>query len=155
MGRGNVCVTGEYEGLYYVPFSSYSPEYENELDEIIIDYDLMNEDIKQDLDMFADSFAKKYTSFSKTDGWISNTERAILENSLFQIVLEDSEWAMAVKLIQKEQGYYDRGNIVNLQKRHFENYLKGMKEALFELYTELGVYGGAWTSGTIRREEAA
>ena len=36
----------------------------------------------------------------------------------------------------------------------YKNYLEGMKNCLLELYPEIGVYKGAWTSGTIKRSEA-
>ena len=60
---------------------------------------------------------------------------------------------MAIKLIQKEQGYYDNGNIENLQAKHYKTYLEGIKECLFNQFEELGTYGGAWTSGRIRRQQ--
>ena len=41
----------------------------------------------------------------------------------------------------------------SLQRRHYKNYLEGMKNCLLELYPEIGVYKGAWTSGTIKRSE--
>ena len=41
----------------------------------------------------------------------------------------------------------------NLQKRFYEEYLNGIRDALFEQFESIGVYKGAWTSGTLRREE--
>lgn len=74
MGRGNVCVRGDYETLFYVDYDNFS------------------------------------------------------------VILVDSD-----------------GNIKGLQARHFQSYRNGLRDALFEQFEELGVYGGAWTSGRIRR----
>lgn len=151
MGRGNVCVFGEYEGLYYVDWDNFSNQYEDEFGNVIIDYDFQKEQWEDSLFQFVCDFKKKYKSFSDCNQWISRTEKAVLENSLFYIVVEDNEWNIAVKLIQKEQGYYDRGNIENLQAKHYKNYLEGIKECLFNQFEELGIYGGPWTSGRIKK----
>lgn len=153
MGRGNVCVSGEYEGLYYVDWSNFSSEYEDEHGNIMQDYDLQWEEWESSLEQFINDFTQRFKSFSRCDEWISHTEKAILENSLFYIATEDNEWSIAIKLIQKEQEYYDRGNIENLQAKHYKTYLDGMRDCLFKQFEELGVYSGPWTSGRIRREE--
>jgi hypothetical protein len=76
-----------------------------------------------------------------------------MENQLFEIKIEDNEWSYAVKLLQKEPGYdYD---YTGLQKKHYKNYLNAIKEVLLELFPSIGCYGGAWTHGTIRREDIA
>lgn len=152
MGRGNVCVFGKYEGLYYVDWDNFSKEYETESGEIITDdYDFQNDEWNTSLSIFVSDFKKKYNSFTDCDEWISRDEKAILENSLFYIVVQDNEWSMAIKLIQKKQDYYSKGNIVNLQAGLYKKYLEGIKNLLFNQFEELGVYGGAWTSGTIKK----
>jgi len=151
MGRGNACVFGEYEGLYYVDWDNFSNQYEDEFGNVITDYNFQREEWEESLSQFVFDFKEKYKSFSNCNEWISSYEKAVLENSLFYIVVEDNEWSIAIKLIQKEQGYYDRGNIVNLQARHYQTYLEGMKECLFNQFEELGIYGGAWTSGRIKK----
>ena len=153
MGRGNVCVFGEYEGLYYVDWNNFSSEYEDEHGNVIQDYDLQREEWKGSLEQFINDFTKRFKSFSRCDEWISDSEKAILENSLFYIAVEDNEWSIAIKLIQKEQGYHFSGNIENLQVKHYKNYLDGMRDCLFNQFEELGTYGGPWTSGRIRRPE--
>ena len=40
MGKGNVCVRGEYEGLYYIDLSNFTDKYINEDGEEVINYDL-------------------------------------------------------------------------------------------------------------------
>ena len=155
MGAGNACVHGEYEGLFYIDWDNFSSEYEDDYGEIITDYDMQRDDFKSSLYEFKDSFMEKYPSFSKCEKWISNQEKAVLENKLFYIAIEDNQWSMAIKLIQKEQDYYDNGNLNNLQKRHYQNYLDGIRDTLFEQFEELGTYGGAWTSGRIKKSEIA
>jgi vacuolar-type H+-ATPase subunit C/Vma6 len=58
---------------------------------------------------------------------------------------------MAIKLIQKEQDYYKKGNFENLQAGLYKKYLKGIKNCLFNQFEELGTYCGAWTSGRITK----
>lgn len=153
MGRGNTCVFGDFEGLYYIDWDNFSSEYEDEHGNIIHDYDFQREELECSLYQFISDFTKKFKSFSKCDKWISGDDRAILENKLFYIAVTDNEWSVAIKLIQKEQGYHD-GNIENLQAKHYETYLEGMKECLFNQFEELGTYAGPWTSGRIRRPRA-
>lgn len=151
MGRGNVCVFGEYEGLYYLDWDNFCAQYEDDDGKLITDYDFQMEEWENSLYEFKCDFKKKYKSFSDCDKWISGTERAVLENSLFYIVVEDNNWSMAIKLIQKEQDYYSRGNIINLQRRIYKKYLNSIKNCLFNQFEEIGTYSGAWTSGTIKR----
>lgn len=152
MGRGNACVHGEYEGLFYIDWDNFSSEYEDENGEVVTDYDFQREEWECSLSQFIVDFTKKYKSFYECDEWISNYEKAILENSLFYIVVEDNEWSMAIKLIQKEEFYYQsRGNIRNMQSGLYQSYLEGMKNCLFMQFDELGVYSGPWTSGRIKK----
>lgn len=151
MGRGNVCVSGDYEGLYYVDWDNFSSQYENEDGNVVIDYDLQREEWEDSLSEFTNEFKKKYSSFTDCNEWISREEKAVLENSLFYIAVEDNQWSVAIKLIQKEQDYYSRGNINNLQSRLYKIYLEGIKDCLFKQFDELGIYSGPWTSGTIKK----
>mgnify|MGYP001297545612 CR=1 FL=1 len=150
MGKGNVCVRGEYEGLYYIDLSNFTDKYINEDGEEVINYDLQHEDIENSLEQFISDFTARFKSFYPCDKWISRTERAILENSLFYIVIEDNEWSIAVKLIQKEEDCASY-NMTNLQAGLYRKYLEGIKNCLFNQFEELGVYGGAWTYGIIKR----
>lgn len=151
MGRGNACVFGKYEGLYYVDWDNFSKEYEDGDGNVIEDYDFQREEWEVALSEFISDLINKYKSFTTCDEWISSTEKAILENSLFYIVTEDNEWSMAIKLIQKEQDYYSKGNATNLQAGLYKKYLNGIKDCLFNQFDELGTYGCAWTSGTIKK----
>lgn len=151
MGRGNSCVFGKYEGLYYVDWNNFSNEYEDGEGNIIVDEDMRVEEWEEALSQFIFDLTKKYPSFSTCEEWLSNTEKAVLENSLFYITVEDNEWSMAIKLVQKEQSYYSKGNIVNLQAGLYMKYLNGIRDCLFNQFDELGTYEGAWTSGRIKK----
>lgn len=150
MGRSNACVFGKYEGLYYVDWDNFANDLEHGND---IKYILMNEEWEESLETFMKDFMKKYKSFTRCGKgiWTRRDERAVLESTLFYIVVEDNEWSMAIKLIQKEQPYYVNGNYENLQKRFYQKYLEGMKQCLFNQFEELGIYKGAWTSLRIRK----
>lgn len=152
MGRGNVCTHGKYEGLYYIDYENFAcyatDENGNETKERC--YEIENDLLQFDLEAIKDSLIKKYPSFCKIEKSMKEGT-AILENNLFYIVIEDNQWSLAIKLIQKEASFYDNYNKNNLQKKHYLNYLEGLKEVLFELYDTIGIYGGAWTSGIIKR----
>jgi hypothetical protein len=143
MGRGNTRVFGDYEGVYYIDWDNFSSEYED---------DFWREEWENSLEQFISDFTRRFKSFSRCDKWIGGDNRAILENGLFYIAIADNEWSIAIKLIQKEQEYYD-GNLENLQAKHYKTYLDGMKECLFNQFEELGIYTGPWTSGRIRRQQ--
>ena len=87
--------------------------------------------------------------------WLGNERRVILENELFYICVEDNEWSLAVELVQKD-GYSDCQSawLAGLQKRRYREYLDSMKKALLARLPSIGIRTGAWTSGTITREEA-
>lgn len=167
MGQGNVCVHGEYEGLYYVDYDyihMYSSKDDPEKDEIygaeVDDFDaweyddiLSQRNFEDFQEMFIRDFLNRFKSFtrSKMNTWLGDACWAIMENNLFYIALEDNEWSIAVELIQKDDPYgFALGG---LQMRHYQNYLKGIRDCLFQQFEELGIYGGPWTSGRIRREE--
>lgn len=165
MGRGNFRVSGKYEGLVYIDkdcfaaMSKKSSLDDGDSNEIIAkvhipfqeldDYeedDLITEENYQlIINSFKDSFCRKFKSFLDTGEMFGE----VLENELYTINIEDNEWSYAVLLLQK-----DIGN-EGLQKRHFERYLDAIKEILFTFddIPKLGLYGGAWTHGTLTREE--
>lgn len=178
MGRGNVCVTGRYEGLYYIDYvdtevyrrKSGDPEDEDGykmLRDLGYDEltggewerdDLQSETMYDDvIENFACTFMARFRSFTRCNKWIRsgcNYRRAILENELFYICTEDNEWSMAVELVQKEEPYGEPW-MENLQGRHFQKYLDGVLRALLEFLPSVGTRRGAWMAGTITREEVA
>lgn len=166
MGRGNVCVFGNYEGLYYVDrdyidcyiakeadeYGEYEERMQCDMsmeDYSNFDYDYAMSEMYYDdfIYEFVTMMTKKFKSFSKT----KENYGTILENNLFEIEIEDNQWSYAVKLIQKEC-WYDN-HLEGLQKKHHETYLNGIKTILLELFPSIGCYKGAWTSGTITRED--
>lgn len=166
MGRGNTCVFGKYEGLYYID-KDFTEVYrkENEFDDDTyacmgeLDYnDITSGEwhysyslIEEYIDEFLRKFVKHYKAFTrpcKTKYY--NDGEVILESRLFYIVLEDNMWSYAVKLIQK-QPVYDEYTYEGLQRQHYKRYLDGIKNVLLDIFPEIGTYSGAWTSGVIKR----
>lgn len=174
MGRGNVRVTGSCEGLYYIDNNDYyvyrwddstTDELETRLMRNLTHEELTGNDWLYDewgteeeaediLECFVNDFVQLFPSFSKTcpNEWLGGSVRVILESKLFYIGIEDNEWSLAVKLIQKEEpwGFNWMGN---LQKRLYQRYLDGMKTCLLDRLPSIGIYAGAWTSGRITRDE--
>lgn len=156
MGRGNVCVFGDYEGLYYadrgyldfyVPIDGETDDgkFHNDIEYNEFDEFLSRMYYEDFINDFIYLFKKKFKSFTET----GDDYGVILQNNLFTIEIEDNMWSYAVKLIQKEC-WYDN-HLEGLQKKHYENYLDGIKDVLLELFPSIGCYGGAWTHGTIKR----
>lgn len=181
MGRGNVCVTGSCEGLYYIDndhFHVYrrdEPGVESPETRLMGDlsydeltgpdwlYDEWGTGEEEDdvLECFISSFVKMFPSFRRPfeEVWLRNgswgpaSRRVILESKLFYIAVEDNEWSLAVELLQKEDPYDD--HLIGLQGRHYLKYLEGMKKCLLERLPSIGIRKGAWMSGTISREECS
>ena len=166
MGRGNVCTHGSCEGLYFVDndylniYSRLNGDgyYDVCLQKDVDDYDSWSYDETESYfnrDMIVHDFARemmaRFPSFEYVDKWISRSRKAILENKLFYVVLEDNEWSMAVELIQKEDEYGGEG-MIGLQIGLYRDYLEGIKEILLDMNGEVGIYTGAWTSGVIRKD---
>lgn len=176
MARGNVCTHGEYEGVFYIPndylqvFKRNDPDdpYGECEQETRLLHDISSEELKPEewlfddegsaneeedvLECFMSDFVRRYPSFErvKQETWLDGTRRILLESALFYVVVEDNEWSLAIELVQKDEGY---GSLVGLQGQHFERYLDGMKRALLERVPRIGLYAGAWTSGSLTKEE--
>lgn len=168
MGRGNVCTFGKCEGLYYIDNDDlcvYRP-IGGDADDLKLRRSIPFEDLclweysdvdtewwEEDvLEEFKSSIRKKFPSFVPCDKWVEREKHAILQNQLFYIALEDNEWSLAVELLQRDEGWGDDWR-QNLQKRHFQRYLDGIRDSLFEQFESLGIRTGAWTSGTIHRPQ--
>ena len=162
MGRGNTCVFGRYEGLYYadrdyldyyVPIDGeaddgkYLEEMEhNDFDNFEYDEYISMANYEDFVSEFKSMMQKKFKSFCDTE----KDYGVILENNLFKIEIEDNQWSYAVKLIQKEHWCV---SLEGLQAKHYMNYLEGIKRILLEIFPSIGCYKGAWTSGRIKRED--
>ena len=163
MGRGNVCVSENYGGLYYVDYDNLACFYEKENPSNIVlqgsvndfakfEYDqIMSDEVYSD---FKHEFIKAVKGkFKSFDEPYTQSNHVWLENELFSIEVEDNEWSLAVKLLPKEQEYGQMGNLEALQKRHYLNYLKGIAASLLERYESIGIYTGPWTSGVLTRKD--
>lgn len=162
MGRGNIHTHGDYEGLYYIDYdyldyytSKEADEYGEFDNKLLVDMsadDFNDYEYDEDLtywntedyiNMFVKDMMKKFGSFVAT----GNTYGAIMENSLFEIKIEDNEWSYAIELIQK-----DDYMLSGLQKNHYKQYLAGMEDVLLGLFPEIGCWtGNCWTHGIIKR----
>lgn len=167
MGRGNVCVRGQYEGLFYIDNDDlcvYRP-IEGDEDERKLLRHIPFEDLGlwkySDIDTqwwesdvienFQYSMQKRFSSFRPCSEQLDRKQEAVLENDLFYIALEDNEWSVAVELIQKEAPWPQ--DYSGLQCKHAQRYLDGIRNALFEQFDTLGIYAGPWTSGFIHKAE--
>lgn len=178
MGRGNVRVTGSYEGLFYIDNDDLrvyrkdgpgTDDCEDRLQRDLDYADITGPDWYLDevgssyeeadvLECFCNEMRKLCPSFQpavNSNVWLGNERRVILENELFYICVEDNEWSLAIELVQKD-GYSDCESawMAGLQKRHYRGYLDSMKKALLARLPSIGIRTGAWTSRTITREEA-
>lgn len=170
MGRGNCCVSGKYEGLYYIDNEDlylYTPRGETawEEPELKLLRDIPFEDLndweysrvdtqqwEEDvIAQFQTDLTDRFPSLTPCSKWVSRDQKAILENNLFYIALQDNEWSIAVELLQKEVLYC---NLAPLQKRHYEAYLNGIRDALFNQFDTIYIRTGPWTCGQLNREEA-
>lgn len=113
MGKGNVCVSGPYEGLFYID-NDYTTvlRREDNCEDTILRKDLSAKDLSGSdwlfddegsaneledvLECFVENFTHRYPSFArvKQDKWLGRNVRVILESSLFYIGIEDSDWPM-------------------------------------------------------------
>lgn len=168
MGRGNVCVHGPCEGLYYIDaddFQVYVSDGEakllGELDYAtltdgswIYDAALSEHELGGILDGFAERFIQMFPSFSQTgpDVWVDRTRRMILENTLFCVAVEYNGWSTAVELLQKE--FDNCADLTGFQQRYYKAYLSGMEKCLLEVLPGIGTYTGPWTSERIWRKAA-
>ena len=180
-GRGNVCVAGPHEGLYYIDNDHFHVYRRDEpgveypetrlmgdlsYDELTGNewlYDEWGTGEEEDdiLECFISSFVRMFPSFERPmlDKWLTEpgfggrSRRVILESKLFYIAVEDNEWSLAVELLQKEDPYDD--HLSGLQGRHYLKYLDGMKRCLLDRLPSIGTRKGAWMSGTITREEVS
>ena len=171
MGRGNVCVHGPCEGLFYIDkdyldvYMKYDSEEDcfktktlgelsyQELTGGEWEFDDVTSRATQEciLDHFMEEFCKVTPSFQRCtkQPW-RDSQQILLENGLFYIAIEDNEWSLAVELIQKEDPYT---SLCGLQWWHYQTYINKMLAVLLNQLPSVGTYGGPWTSGRVTRED--
>ena len=179
MGRGNVCVHGPYEGLFYIdndhfhvyrkddPLSDW-PETRllRDLDysdlaggEWLFDDWGTSEEYDDIIECFLEKFLSRFPSFSRPrkNTWVRKgaygdmSLQVLAESKLFYLCAEDNDWSEAIELIQKEDPWDDR--LSGLQSRHYQSYLDGMRDALLHRLPSIGTYTGAWTSGVLKGDD--
>lgn len=174
MGRGNICVTGEYEGLFYID-NDYLHVYHRNCDDMS-DFEsecefrylgeLGTEDMSSGewsfsqmdseeelngiLEHLASKMKQRFKRFRNADYWIDD-KRVFLENELFCLCVADNEWSAAVILLQKD--HWNR-NVQHLHGRYYQTYLDAIQRILLEIVPEICTYAGPWTHGVIKREVA-
>lgn len=169
MGRGNICVTGECEGLFYIDFGDLDvwSRADGSGEEKLareLGYDgltsgewhfdqFRSAEVREDaLESLIWKMHRKYPSFRECNRRLSNSRKAIMENKLFYIAVEDNEWSLAVMLVQKTNYY---SSVAAMQKRHYQFYLNSIRDFLFEQFETLYTYADPWTSGKIQRGATA
>ncbi len=183
MGRSNVCTYKPYEGLYYIDNADFFVYRNQDPDSGDDHYGLLQREMSNDelmsddwifdelatmdewddiVECFVDDFTRKFHSFwdarEPRGRWIKDNRlyenvQIVMESKLFYIGVEDNQWSMAVMLIQKKSIW--SYSLDGLQAGHFQRYLDGMRDCLFNRLDRLGTYAGAWTSGTIWKGDAA
>ena len=137
MGRGNWCPTN-YESerganFYYVPTSGWGIE--NEGDEFDQDlYDMEHDDLICNI---KGCLPKSF--YPVKDTWRDRYEKLIFRNRLYEVVLTDNEWSIAVCFYVREDApAFALGNITKQSEVFFKK--------LGENY-DLHYRNGAWMSG--------
>jgi hypothetical protein len=142
MGRGNVRICGEYEGLYYL---------DRDRIENIENMEVGSDWAWNDMEEFiCERLEKRFPSFWRVDEW-DDDRHILLENKLFRVAVCDNDWSAAWMLLEGDE-IEDAGR--NLMKRHYRRYLEGIKNALIDEYGEAVGYVNVWTSGLRYTEKA-
>lgn len=147
MGRGNVSTRNKYEEVLYIDYENFHLPVLDENGEETEETEFDNDHMQDTIDEFCSEMIN-HSSFEKVDKWLDRERHVILENGLYQIAITDNEWSYAILLLQRDDAPE------SLQCRHYKSYVRMMHIALFKQFYEIGVYGGPWTSGRIRREDS-
>lgn len=153
MSKGNVNVSLN-DGLYYIHYNSInvykSKQNPNDLrtiDQIPpqqkstfhLDLKLSQANYDQWLKKFRELMTKRFPSLQIIDQYLKRDQRIILQNSLFQIIIEDNEWSFAVELISRTDCPYKA-----FQKHLFTQFFKGMRDNLLTITETIYVRSGSW-----------
>lgn len=164
MGYANVAADYK-DDLLYVPYdylSIYTKnnqkiiKHGNEIaSEEIEDYEYNKKLSQLEFDEFKERFCtdmqKKFKSLQPVDRWKGRYQHIILENSLFEIALQDNQWSIAVELLNRDDYPYSK----NFQTSKFPAFFKGMRDILFTYFDKLYIRTGAYTSKAITKESIA
>lgn len=142
------------DGLYYIPYtavnmykhkktSQYLTQSEIPQGEIAnYKFDLAKSQAKYDewLKTFKTKMRKRCPSFQDVDVYTKRDERIVLENKMFQIVIEDNAWGFAVELLSRPDCRYK-----SLQKHSFKTFLKVLCNVLLTTMPVIYIRNGAWS----------
>lgn len=95
---------------------------------------------------FQTSFCSHFSSMHPVDRY-DKKKHIIAENKLFQIILEDNNWSVAVELLPVKKS--NEG----LQNQMFNSFLTGMKNALFEQFDTIYVRDASWSQIPITKND--
>ena len=146
MGRGNYCPNGKLGFQWYIDYENYK------IDDEETDYELCDEDIRETLKLVQ----KRFPSFESCDRYPHESyrtywsEHILLENRFFEIGTAENEWSEAVFIREKSDTWPEH---LNLCRKHFEEYKKGIEKILLDFFEEVYVRNGAWMSSVLKREE--
>lgn len=151
--KSNVSVNYN-EGLYYVHYNDIyifqsvkdnsAVTANNIPEENAEDYEFRLELSQQNYENFRTTLTKDlltaFPSFQEDDRYLnkSMTQRAIVSNALFTVSLEDSEWAVAVKLTRNKKAN------TGLQAQMYSSFLHGLRNALFAQFETIYIRNGSW-----------
>ena len=173
MGRGDCCVFGKYEGLYFIDNDDIHvycragrdtgepPElrllrdldFSSLTDGTWIYHEMPTCAEEEDiLSCFMEDFVRMFPSFRRVapEQWSSRSHWVILENALLYSCLEDNQWSLAVALSQKAPPW--GRSYEALQARYYRQYLLGIQTCLLNRLPSIGTYTGPWPSGILRKE---
>lgn len=151
------------EGLFYVDFKNIYMYHQNDNPATVILEKDLPEDTQDEYSFDAamsqanfESFKTKFTkdittkfpSIQPTDEWLdkSKTRHVIMSNKLFNIVIEDNNWSLAVELTMVPKG--NQG----LQSQMFPSVLKGIRESLLSQFDTIYARNGSWSTLPITKE---
>ena len=155
MSQGNVNVSLN-DGLYYIHYNSVNvykskqnPKDLRTIDQIPshqrnqfnLDLPLSQANYDAWLEQFRKAMCKRYKSYRIVDKYLKRTQRIVLENNMFQVIIEDNEWSFAVELISIPQCPYKA-----FQKHLFSQFFKGMREILFTITETIYIRNGSWSA---------
>lgn len=156
----NVCPSGQCEGVYYID-RHFCDMYKGQDGELYVLKNIEANDLPkysydEDESYWQFSYLlselvvglkKRFSSFRSVNKWVSRTRRAILENDLFYLAVEDNEWSFAIELLQKDEDY--SSGTIGLQTALYKKYLDGIERVLKDLNGEVSTYAGPYCSATL------
>ena len=154
MGRGNYCPVGELTYQWYIDYDRYKEKDEDGEDEYewFDDY-MLNDDVGEIINRIEKRFSffcryEKHGVSRHAQYW---NEYIWLKNKFFEIGVADNDWSYAFYIRENDELEPEE---LNLARKHFEEYKRGIQEILLDYYYEISLRNGAWMSSTLKKEVA-